>query len=186
MQTGGISASLRSSLIGNFWDYLDVPIICLSSQVVLTPYARTLNEWTMRSVAMAIFSSSKRVIARYLWFHSLFWLRNYLVRPWLTVLQTQKQPGNTEDTDGAKSLMIKDQSFMREGIIWKLMFVKVVLRSTRREACRQSCYQWQKLRQDQLPSWPANDSFGCHHRILLAFFTAPKILWNPPVDVVAT
>ncbi|CAL9066785.1 unnamed protein product [Musa banksii] len=48
--------------------------------------------------------------------------------------------------------MIKDQSFMREGIIWKLMFVKVAMisRSTRREACRQSCYPWQKLRQDQL------------------------------------
>uniref|UniRef100_A0A804I2Y1 Uncharacterized protein n=2 Tax=Musa acuminata subsp. malaccensis TaxID=214687 RepID=A0A804I2Y1_MUSAM len=51
-----------------------------------------------------------------------------------------------------QSSMIKDQSFMREGIIWKLMFVKVAMisRSTRREACRQSCYPWQKLRQDQL------------------------------------
>lgn len=43
MRTGGISANLRSAVIGNFWDFLDVPIICLSSQVVLTPYAGTLN-----------------------------------------------------------------------------------------------------------------------------------------------
>ncbi|RRT57856.1 hypothetical protein B296_00031360 [Ensete ventricosum] len=54
MRTGGIGASLRSSLIGNFWDYLDVPIICLSSQVVLTPYARTLNEWTMVQPAQIV------------------------------------------------------------------------------------------------------------------------------------
>ncbi|CAD5193922.1 unnamed protein product [Musa acuminata subsp. malaccensis] len=54
MRTGGISANLRSAVIGNFWDYLDVPIICLSSQVVLTPYAGTLNEWIMVQPAQIV------------------------------------------------------------------------------------------------------------------------------------
>ena len=47
MRTGGIGASLRSAIIDNFWDYLDAPVLCLSSQDVPTPYAGTLEEWTV-------------------------------------------------------------------------------------------------------------------------------------------
>ncbi|KAJ1695622.1 hypothetical protein LUZ63_012320 [Rhynchospora breviuscula] len=47
MRTGGIGASLRSAIIDNFWDYLDAPILCLSSQDVPTPYAGTLENWTV-------------------------------------------------------------------------------------------------------------------------------------------
>ncbi|GLJ26739.1 hypothetical protein SUGI_0521000 [Cryptomeria japonica] len=47
MRTGGIGASLRAAIIENFWDYLDAPIMCLSSQDVPTPYAGTLEEWTV-------------------------------------------------------------------------------------------------------------------------------------------
>ncbi|RWW16033.1 hypothetical protein GW17_00020098 [Ensete ventricosum] len=44
MRTGGTGASLRVAIINNFWDYLDAPIMCLSSQDVPTPYAGTLEE----------------------------------------------------------------------------------------------------------------------------------------------
>ncbi|CAL4926405.1 unnamed protein product [Urochloa decumbens] len=47
MRTGGIGASLRSAIIDNFWDYLDAPIMCLSSQDVPTPYAKTLEDATV-------------------------------------------------------------------------------------------------------------------------------------------
>lgn len=47
MRTGGIGASLRAAIIENFWDYLDAPIMCLSSQDVPTPYAGTLEDWTV-------------------------------------------------------------------------------------------------------------------------------------------
>ncbi|KAH7432607.1 hypothetical protein KP509_07G030600 [Ceratopteris richardii] len=47
MRTGGIGASLRASIMDNFWDYLDAPIMCLSSQDVPTPYAGTLEEATV-------------------------------------------------------------------------------------------------------------------------------------------
>lgn len=47
MRTGGIGASLRAAIIDNFWDYLDGPIMCLSSQDVPTPYAGTLEEVTV-------------------------------------------------------------------------------------------------------------------------------------------
>eukprot|EP00250_Pteridium_aquilinum_P013126 c21147_g1_i1 orf=233-1486(+) len=47
MRTGGIGASLRASIIDNFWDYLDAPIMCLSSQDVPTPYAGPLEEVTV-------------------------------------------------------------------------------------------------------------------------------------------
>uniref|UniRef100_A0A0C9RPU2 pyruvate dehydrogenase (acetyl-transferring) n=1 Tax=Wollemia nobilis TaxID=56998 RepID=A0A0C9RPU2_9CONI len=47
MRTGGIGASLRAAIIENFWDYLDASIMCLSSQDVPTPYAGTLEEWTV-------------------------------------------------------------------------------------------------------------------------------------------
>jgi pyruvate dehydrogenase E1 component beta subunit len=47
MHTGGIGASLRAAIIENFWDYLDSPIMCLSSQDVPTPYADTLEDWTV-------------------------------------------------------------------------------------------------------------------------------------------
>jgi len=47
MQTSGIGASLRAAIIENFWDYLDSPIMCLSSQDAPTPYADTLEDWTV-------------------------------------------------------------------------------------------------------------------------------------------
>ncbi|GAB4834075.1 Pyruvate dehydrogenase E1 component subunit beta-3, chloroplastic [Ancistrocladus abbreviatus] len=45
MRTGGIGASLTVAMNENFHDYLDAPILCLSSQDVPTPYAGTLEEW---------------------------------------------------------------------------------------------------------------------------------------------
>ncbi|CAL9166047.1 unnamed protein product, partial [Musa hybrid cultivar] len=53
MRTGGIGASLRAAIIDNFWDYLDAPIMCLSSQDVPTPYAGTL-EWTVVQPAQIV------------------------------------------------------------------------------------------------------------------------------------
>ncbi|XP_041026891.1 LOW QUALITY PROTEIN: pyruvate dehydrogenase E1 component subunit beta-3, chloroplastic-like [Juglans microcarpa x Juglans regia] len=47
MRTGGIGASLTAAITENFHDYLDAPIVCLSSQDVPTPYAGTLEEWTV-------------------------------------------------------------------------------------------------------------------------------------------
>lgn len=47
MRTGGIGASLRAAIVDNFWDYLDAPIMCLSSQDVPTPYAGPLEELTV-------------------------------------------------------------------------------------------------------------------------------------------
>ncbi|KAD4982827.1 hypothetical protein E3N88_19498 [Mikania micrantha] len=47
MRTGGIGASLTAAINENFLDYLDAPIVCLSSQDVPTPYAGTLEEWTV-------------------------------------------------------------------------------------------------------------------------------------------
>lgn len=54
MRTGGIDASLRVAIIDNFWDYLDAPIMCLSSQDVPTPYAGTLEEWTVVQPAQIV------------------------------------------------------------------------------------------------------------------------------------
>ncbi|EPS66690.1 hypothetical protein M569_08085 [Genlisea aurea] len=47
MRTGGIGASLTAAINENFHDYLDAPIVCLSSQDVPTPYAGKLEEWTV-------------------------------------------------------------------------------------------------------------------------------------------
>ncbi|WMV41352.1 hypothetical protein MTR67_034737 [Solanum verrucosum] len=47
MRTGGIGASLTAAITENFHDYLDAPIVCLSSQDVPTPYAGTLENWTV-------------------------------------------------------------------------------------------------------------------------------------------
>jgi pyruvate dehydrogenase E1 component beta subunit len=47
MRTGGIGASLRSAIIDNFWDELDAPPMCLSSQDVPTPYAAPLEDATV-------------------------------------------------------------------------------------------------------------------------------------------
>ncbi|KAG6405017.1 hypothetical protein SASPL_132596 [Salvia splendens] len=47
MRTGGIGASLTASINEHFHDYLDAPIVCLSSQDVPTPYAGTLEDWTV-------------------------------------------------------------------------------------------------------------------------------------------
>ncbi|CAN6352412.1 unnamed protein product [Urochloa humidicola] len=54
MRTGGIGASLRSAIIDNFWDYLDAPIMCLSSQDVPTPYAATLEDATVVQPAQIV------------------------------------------------------------------------------------------------------------------------------------
>ncbi|KAA8524089.1 hypothetical protein F0562_010480 [Nyssa sinensis] len=47
MRTGGIVVSLTAAIRENFRDYLDASIVCLSSQDVPTPYAGTLQEWTV-------------------------------------------------------------------------------------------------------------------------------------------
>jgi pyruvate dehydrogenase E1 component beta subunit len=47
MRTGGIGASLRSSIIEHFFDFLDAPVGCLSSQDVPTPYSGPLEELTV-------------------------------------------------------------------------------------------------------------------------------------------
>lgn len=47
MRTGGIGASLRSAIMESFWDELDGPIGCLSSQDVPTPYSGPLEELTV-------------------------------------------------------------------------------------------------------------------------------------------
>lgn len=47
MRTGGIGASLRASIIEYFFDFLDAPIECLSSQDVPTPYSGPLEELTV-------------------------------------------------------------------------------------------------------------------------------------------
>ncbi|KAK4345264.1 hypothetical protein RND71_035440 [Anisodus tanguticus] len=47
MRTGGIGASLTAAITENSYDYLDAPIVCLSSQDVPTLYARTLESWTV-------------------------------------------------------------------------------------------------------------------------------------------
>jgi len=47
MKTGGIGSSLRSSICESFFDYLDMPVICLSSQDVPTPYSGPLEELTI-------------------------------------------------------------------------------------------------------------------------------------------
>ncbi|KAK7303105.1 hypothetical protein RJT34_14006 [Clitoria ternatea] len=54
MRTGGIGASLTAAITENFNDYLDAPIICLSSQDVPTPYAGTLEEWTVVQPAQIV------------------------------------------------------------------------------------------------------------------------------------
>ncbi|XP_039840288.1 pyruvate dehydrogenase E1 component subunit beta-3, chloroplastic-like isoform X1 [Panicum virgatum] len=54
MRTGGIGASLRSAIIDNFWDYLDAPVMCLSSQDVPTPYAATLEDATVVQPAQIV------------------------------------------------------------------------------------------------------------------------------------
>lgn len=59
MRTGGIGASLTAAITENFHDYLDAPIICLSSQDVPTPYAGTLEEWTVVQPAQIIAAVEK-------------------------------------------------------------------------------------------------------------------------------
>nr|KJB68313.1 hypothetical protein B456_010G238200 [Gossypium raimondii] len=54
MRTGGIGASLIAAITENFNDYLDAPIMCLSSQDVPTPYAGTLEEWTVVQPAQIV------------------------------------------------------------------------------------------------------------------------------------
>jgi pyruvate dehydrogenase E1 component beta subunit len=47
MKTGGIGATLRASIMEHFFDYLDAPVQCLSSQDVPTPYSGPLEELTV-------------------------------------------------------------------------------------------------------------------------------------------
>jgi pyruvate dehydrogenase E1 component beta subunit len=47
MRTGGIGATLRATIMEHFFDYLDAPILCLSSQDVPTPYSSPLEELTV-------------------------------------------------------------------------------------------------------------------------------------------
>ena len=47
MRTGGIGATLRAVIMEHFFDYLDAPIECLSSQDVPTPYSGPLEELTV-------------------------------------------------------------------------------------------------------------------------------------------
>ncbi|KAM5587651.1 pyruvate dehydrogenase E1 component subunit beta-3, chloroplastic [Rosa sericea] len=54
MRTGGIGASLTAAITENFHDYLDAPIVCLSSQDVPTPYAATLEEVTVVQPAQIV------------------------------------------------------------------------------------------------------------------------------------
>ncbi|XP_023639756.1 pyruvate dehydrogenase E1 component subunit beta-3, chloroplastic [Capsella rubella] len=54
MRTGGIGASLTAAINENFHDYLDAPVMCLSSQDVPTPYAGTLEEWTVVQPAQIV------------------------------------------------------------------------------------------------------------------------------------
>ncbi|KAJ8423570.1 hypothetical protein Cgig2_013323 [Carnegiea gigantea] len=54
MRTGGIGASLTAAINENFHDYLDAPIMCLSSQDVPTPYAGTLEKWTVVQPAQIV------------------------------------------------------------------------------------------------------------------------------------
>lgn len=60
MRTGGIGATLRANIMEYFFDYLDAPIICLSSQDVPTPYSGPLEEWTVIQPSQII-SAIKRL-----------------------------------------------------------------------------------------------------------------------------
>ena len=59
MRTGGIGATLRASIMEYFFDYLDAPVICLSSQDVPTPYSGPLEELTVIQPSQIIESVKK-------------------------------------------------------------------------------------------------------------------------------
>ncbi|XP_054782732.1 LOW QUALITY PROTEIN: pyruvate dehydrogenase E1 component subunit beta-3, chloroplastic-like [Prosopis cineraria] len=59
MRTGGIGSSLTAAINENFHDYLDAPVVCLSSQDVPTPYAGTLEEWTVVQPAQIVTAVEK-------------------------------------------------------------------------------------------------------------------------------
>jgi pyruvate dehydrogenase E1 component beta subunit len=54
MKTGGIGSSVRASIMEYFFDYLDAPVICLSSQDVPTPYSGPLEELTIIQPAQIV------------------------------------------------------------------------------------------------------------------------------------
>ncbi|KAJ7536205.1 hypothetical protein O6H91_12G059800 [Diphasiastrum complanatum] len=56
MRTGGIGASLRAAIMENFFDELDAPIGCLSSQDVPTPYAGPLEDLTVVQPPQIVFA----------------------------------------------------------------------------------------------------------------------------------
>lgn len=47
LKTGGIGSSLRSVILDHFFDLLDGPVVCLSSQDVPTPYSGPLEDVTI-------------------------------------------------------------------------------------------------------------------------------------------
>ena len=47
LKTGGIGSSLRSLILDHFFDLLDGPVVCLSSQDVPTPYSGPLEDVTI-------------------------------------------------------------------------------------------------------------------------------------------
>ena len=47
MRIGGIGSTLSSLILENFFDFLDAPIACLSSQDIPTPYSSPLEELTV-------------------------------------------------------------------------------------------------------------------------------------------
>ncbi|KAJ8761861.1 hypothetical protein K2173_005572 [Erythroxylum novogranatense] len=53
-KTGGLSVVLTEDVIENFHEYLDPPIIHLSSQDVPTPYVGILEEWTVVQPAQIV------------------------------------------------------------------------------------------------------------------------------------
>jgi pyruvate dehydrogenase E1 component beta subunit len=57
MRTGGIGTTLRDNIIEHFFDFLDAPVGCLSSQNIPTPYSGPLEELTViqpEQIAQAI------------------------------------------------------------------------------------------------------------------------------------
>lgn len=54
MRTGGIGATLRAAIMEHFFDDLDAPVLCLSSQDVPTPYSGPLEARTIIQAAQIV------------------------------------------------------------------------------------------------------------------------------------
>lgn len=59
---GGIGASLRSAIVDNFWDDIEGPVMCLSSQDVPVPYAAALEEATVVQPAQIVAAVEKMLM----------------------------------------------------------------------------------------------------------------------------